>query len=82
MIGVDYLAVSFPRCGEDLNYARRLARDAGCDAKIVAKVERAEAVCSQDAMDDIILASDVVMVARGDLGVEVATRNWSAFRKR
>lgn len=71
MIGVDYLAVSFPRCGEDLNYARRLARDAGCDAKIVAKVERAEAVCSQDAMDDIILASDVVMVARGDLGVEI-----------
>ncbi|MGQ7030391.1 pyruvate kinase [Escherichia coli] len=71
LIGVDYLAVSFPRCGEDLNYARRLARDAGCDAKIVAKVERAEAVCSQDAMDDIILASDVVMVARGDLGVEI-----------
>ena len=63
--------VSFPRCGEDLNYARRLARDAGCDAKIVAKVERAEAVCSQEAMDDIILASDVVMVARGDLGVEI-----------
>lgn len=71
LIGVDYLAVSFPRCGEDLNYARRLARDAGCDAKIVAKVERAEAVCSQEAMDDIILASDVVMVARGDLGVEI-----------
>lgn len=70
-IGVDYLAVSFPRCGEDLNYARRLARDAGCDAKIVAKVERAEAVCDQDAMDDVILASDVVMVARGDLGVEI-----------
>ncbi|MEY6293542.1 pyruvate kinase, partial [Salmonella enterica subsp. enterica serovar Corvallis] len=66
LIGVDYLAVSFPRCGEDLNYARRLARDAGCDAKIVAKVERAEAVCDQNAMDDIILASDVVMVARGD----------------
>jgi len=71
LIGVDYLAVSFPRCGEDLNYARRLARDAGCDAKIVAKVERAEAVCDQDAMDDVILASDVVMVARGDLGVEI-----------
>ena len=50
---------------------RRLARDAGCDAKIVAKVERAEAVCDQDAMDDVILASDVVMVARGDLGVEI-----------
>ncbi len=47
LIGVDYPAVSFPRCGEDLNYARRPARDAGCDAKIVAKVERAEAVCSR-----------------------------------
>ncbi|CAO96543.1 pyruvate kinase [Erwinia tasmaniensis] len=70
-IGVDYLAVSFPRCGEDLNYARRLAREAGCEAKIVSKVERAEAVASQEAMDDIILASDVVMVARGDLGVEI-----------
>lgn len=70
-ISVDYLAVSFPRTGEDINYARRLARDAGCDAKIVAKVERAEAVCSEEAMDDIILASDVVMVARGDLGVEI-----------
>ncbi len=34
LIGVDYLAVSFPRCGEDLNYARRTARDAGCDAKL------------------------------------------------
>jgi len=70
-IDVDYLAVSFPRCGEDLNYARRLAREAGCEAKIVSKVERAEAVASQEAMDDIILASDVVMVARGDLGVEI-----------
>lgn len=70
-IGVDYLAVSFPRCGEDLNIARRLAREAGCDAHIVSKVERAEAVCSEAAMDDIILASDAVMVARGDLGVEI-----------
>jgi len=70
-IGVDYLAVSFPRTGEDLEYARRLARDAGCYAKIVAKVERAETVVSDEAMDNIILASDVVMVARGDLGVEI-----------
>ncbi|WP_127958418.1 pyruvate kinase [Serratia microhaemolytica] len=70
-IGVDYLAVSFPRTGEDINYARRLARDAGCHAKIIAKVERAEAVSSEEAMDDIILASDAVMVARGDLGVEI-----------
>jgi len=70
-IGCDYLAVSFPRCGADLQYARKLAQEAGCYAKIVAKVERAEAVETQEALEDIILASDVVMVARGDLGVEI-----------
>ncbi|MDU8924800.1 pyruvate kinase [Pasteurellaceae bacterium LIM206] len=70
-IGVDYLAVSFPRTGEDLNYARSLAEAAGLKTKIVAKVERAEAVATDEAMDDIILASDVIMVARGDLGVEI-----------
>lgn len=70
-IGVDYLAVSFPRSGADLNYARELAEAAGLKAKIVAKVERAETVVSDEAMDDIILASDVIMVARGDLGVEI-----------
>jgi len=70
-IGCDYLAVSFPRCGADLQYARKLAQEAGCHAKIVAKVERAEAVETQEALEDIILASDVVMVARGDLGVEI-----------
>ncbi|PVX40476.1 pyruvate kinase [Pasteurella langaaensis DSM 22999] len=70
-IGVDYLAVSFPRSGADLNYARELAEAAGLNAKIVAKVERAEAVATDEAMDDIIKASDVIMVARGDLGVEI-----------
>ncbi|HEY7865137.1 MAG TPA: pyruvate kinase, partial [Psychromonas sp.] len=70
-IGCDYLAVSFPRNGADLHYARRLAKEAGCHAKIVAKVERAEAVETQEALEEIILASDVVMVARGDLGVEI-----------
>ncbi|WP_213993946.1 pyruvate kinase [Sodalis sp. dw_96] len=81
-IGVDYLAVSFPRTGEDLNYARRLARDAGCNAKIVSKVERAEAVASDEAMDDIILASDVVMVARGDLGVEIGDPELVGIQKK
>ena len=70
-IGVDYLAVSFPRSSADLNYARELAKQAGLEAKIVAKVERAETVVDEAAMDDIILASDVIMVARGDLGVEI-----------
>jgi len=70
-IKVDYLAISFPRNGEDMRYARRLARDAGLEAKLVAKVERAETVANAESIDDIILASDVIMVARGDLGVEI-----------
>lgn len=70
-IGVDYLAISFPRCGDDLRYARKLAEEAGCYARIVAKVERAEAVATEEAMDEMIQASDVLMVARGDLGVEI-----------
>tara|TARA_R110002095_G_scaffold189530_6_gene167040 strand:- start:5141 stop:6577 length:1437 start_codon:yes stop_codon:yes gene_type:complete len=70
-IGVDYLAVSFPRNGADIQFARELALAAGLKTRIVAKVERAECVASPKAMDEIILASDVVMVARGDLGVEI-----------
>src|SRR5574344_920785 len=70
-IGVDYIAVSFPRTGEDIELARKLLREAGSDAKIIAKVERAEVVASDQAMADVISASDAVMVARGDLGVEI-----------
>ncbi|WP_427983255.1 pyruvate kinase [Agarivorans sp.] len=70
-IKVDYLAVSFPNSGEDMHYARRLTQQAGLATKLVAKVERAETVSSEAAMIDIIEASDAVMVARGDLGVEI-----------
>jgi pyruvate kinase len=70
-IGVDYLAVSFPRNGADMRYARELAEAAGLKAHLVAKIERAEVVASEAALDEVILASDCVMVARGDLGVEI-----------
>lgn len=80
-IKVDYLAVSFPRNGEDMKYARRLARDAGLQAKLVAKVERAETVDNQESIDDIIMASDVIMVARGDLGVEIGDPELIAVQK-
>lgn len=70
-INVDYLAISFPRNGADMNYARELATAAGLNAQLVAKVERAEVVASDEALDEVILASDAVMVARGDLGVEI-----------
>lgn len=81
-IGVDYLAVSFPRSGEDMRYARSLAEIAGLKAKLVAKVERAEAVATDEAMIDIIKASDVIMVARGDLGVEIGDPELVGVQKR
>jgi pyruvate kinase len=64
----DYLAVSFPRSAADINEARDLFRAAGGHGAIVAKIERAEAL---EALDAIIAATDVVMIARGDLGVEI-----------
>ncbi len=70
-IDVDFLAVSFPRDAADMREARLLAQEAGCNARLVSKIERAEAVNDDKVLDDIILASDVVMVARGDLGVEI-----------
>lgn len=70
-IQADFLAVSFPRNAEDIAYARELARRAGCNADIVAKVERAEVIDSPANMDELILASDAIMVARGDLAVEI-----------
>ncbi|HEY8034040.1 MAG TPA: pyruvate kinase [Methylobacter sp.] len=74
----DYVAISFPRTAEDLHEARRLLVAEGCHAGIVAKVERAEAL---DVIDEIILASDAVMVARGDLGVEIGDANLPAVQK-
>lgn len=81
-LGVDYVAVSFPRCGADLEEARRLLQEAGSKARIVAKIERAEAVASEDAMRDIIMAADAVMVARGDLGVEIGDERLMSVQKK
>ena len=70
-IDMDYIAVSFPRSAADLNEARELLDFAGSRAEIIAKIERAETVASNEALDEIILACDGIMVARGDLGVEI-----------
>jgi len=64
----DYLAVSFPRGGADIVEARQLLRDAGGHGGIIAKIERAEAV---EAIEEILAVSDAIMIARGDLGVEL-----------
>jgi pyruvate kinase len=76
--GVDYMAVSFARDAADIDEARSLVRAAGGDARIVAKVERHEAV---DNLAGIIDASDVVMVARGDLGVEMGYAELTGLQK-
>lgn len=80
-IGVDYLAVSFPRTAEDMNLARALVKEAGGDIALVAKIERAESVETDDVLDGIIKASDAVMVARGDLGVEIGDASLIGVQK-
>jgi len=76
--GVDYLAVSFARDAADIRQARSLVRAAGGEARIVAKIERHEAV---ENLAGIIDASDVVMVARGDLGVEMGYAELTGLQK-
>ncbi len=75
----DFLGVSFPRSGADMKWARDLMHKAGGRSLMVAKIERAEAIA---ALDEIIDASDVIMVARGDLAVEVGDAVVPALQKR
>jgi len=77
-IQADYIAVSFPKNADDIRQARQLLRDAGGHGCIVAKIERAEAL---EVIDEIIEASDAIMVARGDLGVEVGDAELPRIQK-
>jgi len=77
-LDVDYVAVSFARTADDVHLCREYVRKAGCDAGIVTKVERADAIGN---IEDIIQASDVIMVARGDLGVELGDAELPAIQK-
>ncbi len=77
-LGVDYLAVSFARDARDMNEARRLLRAAGGEGRLVAKIERSEAIQN---LDEIIMSSDAVMVARGDLGVEMGYAELTGLQK-
>jgi pyruvate kinase len=78
-MGADYLAVSFPKSGADMYMARELLRAAGGHAMLIAKIERAEAI---PALEDIMRACDGIMVARGDLAVEVGDATVPALQKR
>src|SRR5207302_1225366 len=77
----DYLAVSFPKSGADMYMARELMRTAGGQAFLIAKIERAEAV-AESALVDIMRGSDGIMVARGDLAVEVGDAAVPALQKK
>jgi pyruvate kinase len=78
-LDADYLAVSFPKNKEDMTMARQILRAAGGNALLIAKIERAEAI---GALAEIIDASDGIMVARGDLAVEVGNAAVPGLQKR
>ena len=78
---MEYVAVSFPRDAADMHLARKLLQDSESQAWLVAKIERAEAVADQAALDGLIEASDAVMVARGDLGVEIGDAELVGIQK-
>ena len=78
-IGVDFVALSFVRSAADVRDLRALISQAGSRAHVIAKIEKSEAV---DALDDIIQEADALMVARGDLGVEIGPASVPLLQKR
>jgi pyruvate kinase len=77
-LGVDYVALSFVRSAADVRDLRQLIEQAGAPARIIAKIEKAEAV---DALDAVLEETDAVMVARGDLGVEIGAASVPLLQK-
>jgi pyruvate kinase len=77
-MNMDFIAVSFVRSAEDVEEARRLLNEAGGSGAIIAKIERTEALTC---IDSIIDAADAIMVARGDLGVEMGYAELTGMQK-
>jgi len=78
-LGVDFVALSFVRAAADVRDLQAMIRQYGSPARVIAKIEKAEAV---DALDDILAVADGVMVARGDLGVEIGAAAVPLLQKR
>ena len=78
-LGVDFVALSFVRAPEDVKLVHRVMDQVGIRRPVIAKLEKPEAV---DALEDIVLAFDGVMVARGDLGVEMPLEQVPVVQKR
>jgi pyruvate kinase len=77
-VKADFVAVSFVSNADDLIRARKLLQEAGSDAALVAKIERLEAINN---LEEICNATDAVMVARGDLGVEIGDEELPGLQK-
>jgi pyruvate kinase len=78
-LGVDFVALSFVRSPADVRDLRALIEQAGSHAHVIAKIEKAEAI---DVLDDVLAETDAVMVARGDLGVEIGAALVPLLQKR
>ena len=76
--GADTVAVSFVQTADDVKYVKRRIAELGGDAWVIAKLEKPQAI---DHLDSILEASDAIMVARGDLGVEVPPEKVPAIQK-
>jgi pyruvate kinase len=77
----DYVAISFPINADDVRETKRLLLEAGSNASVIAKIERAESL-QEDVITEIIQESAGIMVARGDLGVEIGDPQLPAQQKR
>jgi pyruvate kinase len=78
-LGCDFIALSFVRSAADVRDLKALIEQVGSNAHVIAKIEKAEAV---DALDDVLEETDAVMVARGDLGVEIGAALVPLVQKR
>jgi pyruvate kinase len=78
-LGVDFVALSFVRAAADVRDLQAVIRQHGSPARVIAKIEKAEAI---EALDDILHETDAVMVARGDLGVEIGAAPVPLLQKR
>ncbi|HEV8460051.1 MAG TPA: pyruvate kinase [Gaiellaceae bacterium] len=78
-LGADFVALSFVRAAADVRDLQAIIRQHGSPARVIAKIEKAEAV---EALDEVLLEADAVMVARGDLGVEIGAATVPLLQKR
>jgi len=78
-LGVDYVALSFVRTAADVRELKKLIEHAGSPAHVIAKIEKAEAI---ECLDEVLAETDAVMVARGDLGVEIGVADVPLLQKR